>query len=32
MVVDLVQMAFQEGRLVEEAMRKVVVLIPNGKK
>ena len=31
MVVDLFQLAFQEGRLAEEAMWKAVVLIPKGK-
>ena len=31
-VVDLVQTAFREGRLAEEATRKVVVLIHKGKK
>ena len=31
-VVDLVQTAFREGRLAEEAMWQAVVLIPKGKK
>ena len=31
-VVDLVQSEFREGTLVEEAMWKVVVLIPEGNK
>ena len=31
-VVDLVQSAFREGKLVEEAMWQVVVLITKGKK
>ena len=32
MVMDLIQTAFREGALAEEAMWKAVVLIPNGKK
>ena len=32
MVVDLIQTAFQEGKLAEEATWKAVVLIPKGKK
>ena len=32
MVVDLIQTSFREGKLFEEAMWKVVVLIPKGKK
>ena len=31
MAVDLVQSAFQEGKLTEEAMWQAVVLIPKGK-
>ena len=31
-VVDLVQLAFREGKLAEEATRPAVVLIPKGKK
>ena len=32
MVVDLIQTAFQEGELAEEAICQAVVLIPKGKK
>ena len=31
-VVDMVQTAFREGRLAEEATRQAVVRIPKGKK
>ena len=32
MVVDLIQKAFREGMMVEEAIWQAVVLIPKGKK